>query len=290
MSLTLVILAAGMAKRYGALKQLTPVGPQGNAILDYSIYDAINAGFEQIVIVTRSDIYDVVKDHIDQFFGKSIVVDYVFQNEHESNFMHPAKPLGTGHALLCTKRIVKNNFAVINADDFYGYEAIHRMAQELNQLSSMGILGAYQLKNTLSTSGAVSRAICDINGQNHLVSINESEKLVREGNEIVDLITSRTFVETTPVSMNLWGFDKRIFDYFEKGFEAFKLEYTDSKSTEYYIPTVVSKAIEEGEIIKTFETTSEWFGLTYIEDTSAALKKCQELARSGKYPLKLGTN
>lgn len=287
MSLTLVILAAGRATRYGKLKQLEPVGSGGNAIIDYSIYDAIKAGFDEVVIITRSDILDIQKQHFLNFFSGKIPVHYVLQDKHESNFVTHNKPLGTAHALLCAQSFINNNFAVINADDFYGRNAFLEMAKRLNDLTEIGLLASYKLKETLSENGSVSRAICQLDDNNNLLSITEAEKIVFNGVDIVNLKTNESLLPDSPVSMNFWGFKPEVFKYIEESFEVFKSNYLDNQNCEFYIPTVVESIIEKGKIVQVFDTNEQWFGLTYMQDKDSVVLRLRQLEDRGIYPEKI---
>ncbi|MDH5365859.1 MAG: NTP transferase domain-containing protein [Cyclobacteriaceae bacterium] len=288
MSLTLVILAAGRATRYGKLKQLEPVGPNGNAIIDYSIYDAIKAGFDEIVIITRSDILDTQKQHFTKFFSEKIPVHYVLQDIHESNFTTKnSKPLGTGHALLCTQSVIHNNFAVINADDFYGRNAFVKMAKKLNELKEIGLLASYKLKDTLSENGSVSRAVCQIDDNDNLLSISEAEKIVSNGTNIVDLKTNNVLQYDNLVSMNFWGFKPTLFKHLEESFETYTSNYSNNQNTEFYIPIVVESLIQKKETIHVFDTNEQWFGLTYMEDKDSVVQRLQQLVDKGIYPEKI---
>lgn len=286
MSLTLVILAAGRATRYGKLKQLEPVGKGGNAIIDFSIYDAFEAGFSEVVIITRSDILDIQKQHFQAVFSKNVPVHYVLQDQHESNFVSNTS-LGTAHAVLCAQNFIHTNFAVINADDFYGRNAFVEMAKKLRNAKILGLLASYKLKETLSDNGSVSRAVCTLDNDSNLLSISENEKIVTEGSNIIDLKTNAILSPDSSVSMNFWGFKPAIFEYLEKSFEVFKSNYSDNKKTEFYIPTVVENAIAENETIHVFETNEQWFGLTYIEDKESVVQKIQQLVDCNKYPEKI---
>ncbi len=295
---TLLILAAGMGSRYGGLKQLDAMGPHGEAIIEYSVYDAIQAGFGKVVFVIRRDIEQAFKEALGDKFAKHIQVEYVFQelSNVPAGIEVPAertKPWGTGHAVLVAADAVKEPFLMINADDFYGREAYEAAATFLTQADpSQGewCLIGYQVKNTLSDHGTVSRGTIQTNEEGFLTSIVERTKIGQEDGQIVDTATEPMEVldPDTPVSMNMMGFTPTVFELCSEYFEAFiKENYTKPKS-EFYIPEVMGQAIQEGRaMVKLLTSEANWFGVTYQEDKPIVLSNIQALVDSGKYPAPL---
>ena len=294
---TLVILAAGIGSRYGSVKQLDKMGPSGETILDYSAYDAMRAGFGKIVFVIRKNIEEDFKAHVISKIEKHIPCEVVFQELHnvpEGIEVHPdrVKPWGTGHAVLVARNAVKENFAAINADDFYGFDAFKTMADHLKNLdkAEYSMVG-YPIQKTLSDHGSVSRGVCSTNEEGYLESIVERTKIIRESGIIKfqdedGKMQPLTGKET--VSMNFWGFTPDIFDFIEQQFHEFIGKEAGNLKSEIYIPFVVDNLINSGERqAKVLDTTAEWFGITYKEDKEAAVKRLQSLADTGEYPQKL---
>lgn len=293
---TLVILAAGMGSRYGGLKQLDPVGPNQEVILDYSVYDAIQAGFKKIVFVIKKSIESLFVEKIGNVYQDKIQIEYVFQelDALPSSFKCPegrVKPWGTGHAILVAKEKIQEPFAVINADDFYGKTAFQVMSEYLQTMaheSSEFCMVAYQLKNTLSDHGSVSRGVATIqNG--HLVELNECGNVHREDGKIVFGKENQGILPNeSPVSMNFWGFSPAIFDVLEKGFHTFLEEHLESEKGEFYITTSIDEEIQKNKIqVKILETNEQWIGVTFPEDKPIVVAKLQNIINQGIYPTPL---
>ena len=299
---TLFLLAAGMGSRYGGLKQLDGLGPNGETIMDYSIYDAIKAGFGKLVFVIRKDFEQDFRDKIISKYENHIPCELVFQSIDDlpEGFTCPegrTKPWGTNHAVLMGKDVIKEPFAVINGDDFYGRDSYHVMAEFLSNLpegakNTYSMIG-FRVGNTLSESGTVSRGICETNDKHLLTSVVERTKIQRMDGEVKYMDENEAWVvtpETTPVSMNFWGFTPDYFTYSEEFFKAF---LSDSKNmenlkSEFFIPLLVDKLINDGTAtVEVLDTTSKWFGVTYPEDRQSVVDKIQTLIDAGEYPNKL---
>ncbi|MEK6478842.1 sugar phosphate nucleotidyltransferase [Catalinimonas sp. 4WD22] len=294
---TLLVMAAGMGSRYGSLKQIDRFGPSGETIIDYSIYDAIRAGFGKVVFVIRESIEAEFKEIFYGKFSDKIKIDYVLQelNRVPEGIKVPAervKPWGTGHAVLVAADKIQEPFAVINADDYYGQQALQLMAVFLSQIQKEEhALVGYRLRNTLSEHGYVSRGICEVDGEGYLSSVTErthiyikpDQKVVyEEDGEEVDLTGEEV------ASMNLMGFAPAAFAQFEVSFKAFIKENAGELKKEFYLPTVVNEIIKTGDAkVKVLNTTDKWFGVTYQEDKLIAQQKLQELVKAGVYPEKL---
>lgn len=290
--MTLVIMAAGMGSRFGGLKQIEPVGPNGEFIIDYSIYDAKRCGFDKIVFIIKEENYEIFKETIGIRLEGKITVEYVFQNNLNVPIEIPTervKPLGTAHAILCCKDLVKENFAVINADDFYGYNAYKVLAENLRKTKDEFLMVSYLLGQTLTKSGKVKRGVCHKNGE-YLTDITESEVIEENGKLVgTELETGKEINvnKNTLVSMNMFGFTPKIFELLEKNFKDFLLTHDIMKS-EYLIPSELSKYIKEGLVdLKVLETDSKWFGITYKEDKEEFTEEINKLVKKGIYPTKL---
>jgi hypothetical protein len=296
---TLLILAAGIGSRYGGLKQLDKVGPGGEAIIDYSIYDAIQAGFGKVVFVIRRSIEADFKEFIGNKLDGKIEVAYVFQelNKLPAGIQpnpEREKPYGTGHAVLMAKEVINENFAVINADDFYGREAFETIAsyfEELDPQSNDNCMVGYNLKNTLSDHGYVSRGQCTSDEEGYLIDVVERTHIEKKGHSILFEDETGTEVEldgNTLVSMNFWGFTPQYFAQLESRFVQFIKENNDHIKSEFYIPFVVNQIIEEGiGKTKVLESDAEWFGVTYQEDRPVVVESIRKLIVAGKYPERL---
>ncbi len=295
---TLLILAAGMGSRFGGLKQIEPVGPNGEAIIDYTIYDAIRAGFGKVVFIIRESFADAFKEKFNKKLEGKIEVDYVFQELDmlPEGFSVPAereKPWGTAHAILMAEKTVKEPFCALNADDFYGYNAIKAMADFLteskdeNEYSMVG----YHLKDTLSDFGSVSRGICEIDENNNLKKIVETIKIIKRGNEVISIEADGSETKLTgmeSVSMNIWGFKPSIFKALEEKFIAFLKKEINTPKSEVFIPNVVFDLIDERlATVKVLETNSPWFGVTYKEDKPHAVNTINSLIEKNIYPNQL---
>ena len=295
---TLLILAAGMGSRYGGLKQVEPVGPNGETIIEYSIFDAIRAGFGKVVFVIRNSFAEEFKARFDQKLKGKIAVEYVYQelDNLPDGYKLPAgreKPWGTGHAILMGKDVIHEPFAAINADDFYGAPAFNSIAKFFkNEVSSSryGMVG-YLLKNTLSDFGTVSRGVCKMDQNDFLSEITECTKIAREGQEIYyknESEEKEELEENTPVSMNFWGFHPSLFEHLENQFKTFLDEKIDMPKSEFYIPSVVFSLIQSGEVqSKVIKADSPWFGVTYPDDKHYVVNQIQQLTKQGAYPQKL---
>lgn len=296
---TLFVLAAGMGSRYGGLKQLDGVGPGKDTIMDYSIYDAIEAGFGKVVFVIRKFFEDDFRQQILPKYENKIEVVTVNQelDKLPNGFVVPEgreKPWGTNHAVLMAKNVINEPFAVINADDFYGKESFKIMCEALKGLEGKQnryCMVGYQLKNTLSEGGSVSRGVCTMDESRELVGIVERTEILRKEDGTIQFRDGdkwQMLDENTIVSMNLWGFTPDYFDYSEKYFRDFlKTNMTNLKS-EYFIPFVVDKLITDRiASVKVYSTQSEWFGITYPDDRPQVVSKLEQLTEEGKYPSKL---
>ena len=293
---TLVILAAGMGSRFGGLKQIEPMGPSDEFIIDYSVYDAIKAGFNKIVFIIKRENYELFKETIGKRVEPHIKVEYAFQelNNLPKGWDIPSgrmKPLGTAHAVLCAKDYVNEPFAMINSDDFYGRDAFIKAYEYLsntdNDSSKYGMIG-YMVANTLTENGSVKRGVCEVDSNNYLKSITES-KIEKIGNEIVasplDGSDSFTVNSNDTVSMNFLLFTPSIFEYIEEGFSNFfDKNKEDLLTSEYLIPDVVSNLIKDGKAsMKVIRTTASWHGVTYREDTPDVKNSIKKLVDEGEY-------
>ncbi|MDF2906473.1 MAG: hypothetical protein K0R34_1794 [Herbinix sp.] len=297
---TLVIMAAGMGSRYGGIKQLEPVGPCGEIIMDYSIYDAMKAGFNKVVFIIRKDLEKDFKEIIGNRIEKLIKVEYVFQelDALPEGFHKPedrTKPWGTGQAVLCCKNFVKEPFAVINADDYYGKEAFKIVYQFLNDekyAENQYCMAGFILGNTLSENGAVTRGVCKANEQNRLVEIVETSGIVPAGDHAVakDATGKDISIDLQGiVSMNMWGFKPGLFTALETGFVEFLSGLDDNElKMEYLLPTKVGELVEQNKVeVIVLKTSDRWFGVTYKEDKEAVVKSIRGLIEKGDYPNKL---
>jgi dTDP-glucose pyrophosphorylase len=293
----LLILAAGLGSRYGSLKQIEPVGPGGEAILDYSVYDAIRAGFGKVVFVIKRDIEAEFREVLLKRFEDLIETAYVFQDPDmlPKGYSLPPerkKPWGTAHAILAAEHSISSPFAAINADDFYGPEAFTEMqkflAGEIDE-TEYSMIG-YKLKNTLSLHGTVARGVCDLDDNNFLRSVSELTRIQRENGRIVYYEDDESYVlsEDSVVSMNMWGFTPTIFRQIRQRFPEFLDENSGDPKAEYFISSLVDKLIRAGEArVKVLHCDADWFGITYREDREAARKSILEKIEGGKYPAKL---
>jgi choline kinase len=294
---TLLILAAGMGSRYGGIKQMDAFGPNGETIIDYSIYDAIRSGFGKVVFIIRKDFAEDFKEMFEAKLKGKIQTVYVMQElDSYTEDFHPlekrSKPWGTAHAVLCAKEVINEPFAVINADDFYGRDAFEKAAAFLtNEVSPKKycIIG-YQLSKTLSENGTVSRGVCDVDANGNLVNIAERTKIFPEGDKIyyIENQMQVPVPANTPVSMNFWGFDTNVFDFIQKLFIKFLKENVENPKAEFFIPIIGDAFIHEdkGEI-KVIPTAAQWFGVTYKEDADAVKKDIHQLIDNGEYPQNL---
>ncbi|HEY0898472.1 MAG TPA: sugar phosphate nucleotidyltransferase [Sphingobacteriaceae bacterium] len=292
---TLLILAAGMASRYGSMKQTDAFGPHGETIIDYSIYDAIRAGFGKVSFIIREEFHESFKSIFEPKLQGRIETDYVFQSYDLTPFgidktIERQKPWGTGHAVLAARNQINEPFCVINADDFYGYEAFEKMANFLNNevRDDYYALMGYQVDKTLSDYGSVSRGICKVNADGNLQEINERTKVYAKDGQIV---YEEENGEVTPLhddaraSMNFWGFTPAIFQQSEAMFKRFVEANENNPKSEFFIPLVAEELVKTGEAqFKVIPTSAKWFGVTYKEDKPIVQKSLAELVANGTYP------
>ncbi len=294
---TLLILAAGMASRYGSMKQTEGFGPDGETIMDYSIYNAIRSGFGKVVFIIRNDFAENFKEVFEPKLKGKIEVDYVYQELEDfvdvSYMPHDrTKPWGTGHALLCAKDKVHEPFAVINADDFYGKDSFDKAADFLiNKCdeNTSAIIG-YKLINTLSEHGTVSRGVCEVDENNLLTVINERIKIYKKDNEVVFEDNSNLTVlkDETNVSMNFWCFHPSVFSITEKLFANFPKNNMDNIKAEFFIPYIADFILKDHDKkIVVISTSSQWFGVTYKEDALGVKESLHKLIEEGEYPERL---
>jgi len=293
---TLVILAAGMASRYGSMKQVQSFGPGGETIMDYSIYDAIRAGFGKVVFIVRAQYAAQFQSIFEPKLKGLIETEYVFQelDSFTNGYLFPterSKPWGTAHAVLCAKEVVKEPFAVINADDFYGRNAFEQAVRFLQtgcDTRTFGIVG-YDLAATLSEHGTVNRGVCQLNKEGDLASITERINIARVNGIIAcqDGLTPDTLSEDTKVSMNFWCFATSFFDRTATQFVNFLNQSGQELKSEFFIPLVADQFIQEGGKIKVVPTQSSWFGVTYKEDAPFVQQSLENLINAGEYPSKL---
>lgn len=294
---TLLILAAGIGSRYGGLKQIDPVGPAGQTILDYSVFDAKRAGFGKVVFIIRKDIEEDFKSVFADRLNKSIPVEWVFQelDKLPEGAVPPegrTKPWGTGHAVLMAADNIREPFAVINADDFYGREAFEKAVEFFdNDLKETDYaMVAYQLKNTLSEFGTVSRGVCKSNAEGWLESVVENTKIEREKSGIVYNTwpegNKTELHEDTLVSMNFWCFKPAFFGQLESHFRKFIVNNINDLKAEFYIPTAVDNLINSEQArVRVLPNTGQWFGITYKEDKPQVIEKINILTSKGEYPV-----
>ena len=286
--ITLLIMAAGMGSRFGGLKQIEPIGKNGEVLLDFSVYDAVKAGFTKVVFVIKHAIEDDFKAMVGKRIAKRVKVEYVFQETDAlpEGYTCPddrTKPWGTAHAILCCKDVVKEPFAVVNADDFYGRSAFIKMAEFLKSDTVDYCMVGFRLQNTLTENGYVSRGVCETeNGE--LRSVTERTK-ISDCKYTEDDGKSWTALDPqTVVSMNLWGFRPDIFGYIEDGFKVFLNERINEPKSEYYLPSVVSSLIESGEkSVKVLVAEDKWYGVTYKEDKQNVVDAVEKMVADGLY-------
>lgn len=297
----LVVMAAGIGSRYGGgIKQLELVGPSGEIIMDYSIYDAMEAGFNKVVFIIRRDLEKDFKDIIGNRIEKHVKVEYVFQELEAipEGFTKPAdrtKPWGTGHAVLCCKDIVKEPFAVINADDYYGKEGFKRIYEYLNankQASGAYCMAGFILGNTLSENGAVTRGVCKVASDGKLAQITETSGIVPRGDHAAAKDASGDEIKidlNSPVSMNMWGFQPDLFDKLQTDFIEFLSGLPENElKKEYLLPEFVGNLVKKGKAtVQVLKTSDRWFGVTFKEDKEKVVQSIRALVEQGIYPVKL---
>ncbi len=297
---TLLVLAAGIGSRYGGLKQMDPVGPSGEVVIDYSIYDALRAGFGKLVFVIRKDIEKSFREMLGSRFEKLAQVEYVFQelDKLPPGFVVPAdrqKPWGTGHAILMAKDVINEPFAVINADDFYGADSYGRLSGYLSGLSSTSssfAMVGFKLSNTLSEFGKVARGVCQTDKEGKLTDVEELTNIVvDQSGGAVNINhdgSRRKLTGVEIVSMNMWGFTPKLFDHLDSKFKSFLATAGSNPKSEYFIPSVVNELIKTGDAsVQVLETASAWFGVTYREDKPRVIQSVNELIGKGQYPSKI---
>ena len=295
---TLFILAAGMGSRYGGLKQLDGLGPNGETIMDYSVFDAMRAGFGKVVFVIRKDFEEDFRRVVLSKYADHVPCEVCFQgidNLPEGFTRNPerTKPWGTNHAVLMAKDIIKEPFMVINADDFYGKESFEVMAKfllDVNGQEGKYCMAGYRVGNTLSEHGTVSRGVCATDKMGFLTDVVERTAIENKNGRVVyqDNGVDVEIPFETPVSMNMWGFTPEYFTYAEEAFKAFLTENSQELKAEFYIPTLVNDMIKSGKATcQVLDTTAKWFGVTYADDRQMVVDKIQALVDAGVYPNKL---
>lgn len=294
---TLFVLAAGMGSRYGGLKQLDPLGPQGQTIMDYSIFDAIRAGFGKVVFVIRKDFEEDFRRSILSKYEGHIPVEVVFQSTDKlpEGYTCPeerTKPWGTNHAVMMGADVINEPFAVINADDFYGRDAFAVIAADLmrerSRKGDYSMVG-FRVGNTMSENGSVSRGVCSVNAEGNLTKVVERTGIAYDKDHRICFLDENNETEyldpSTPVSMNLWGFTPDYFNYSDREFRRFLDKCLTTPKAEFYIPTAIDTLINSGEAtVKVLDTTSRWFGVTYAADRQGVVDKLAALHAAGEYP------
>lgn len=295
---TLLVMAAGMGSRYGGLKQIDPVGPSGETIIDYSIYDALRAGFGKLVFVIRGDIERAFKETVGARFEKRVPVEYVFQelNKLPAGFAVPegrTKPWGTTQAVLMAADVVREPFAVINADDFYGAESYRVLAEHLKSGSPDYSMVGFILRNTLSDFGSVARGVCRVNDAGYLSTVEELTSIERDGSGAKNTDAAGKVTELSgdePVSMNMWGFTPAVFAQLRDVFHRFLERSGKELKTESYVPSAVNELVAAGQArVKVLRSSDSWFGVTYREDRPMVVGSIGKLVAAGRYPERLWT-
>ena len=289
--MTLVIMAAGIGSRYGGLKQIESVGPSGEFIIDYSVYDAIKAGFKKVIFIIKEENYEIFKSTIGKRIENHIEVEYVFQNNDNVPVSIPkerTKPLGTAQAILCCKDIIKENFAIVNADDFYGRDAFFKVKEFISNVKNdndFALIG-YNVLDTITDNGSVKRGICNIK-DDYLISLDES--IISKDN---NKLSGKTLIDNkdievnndTIVSMNMFGFTPKVFELFNENFKEF-LDNNDLMTSEYLVPVEINNYLKKKLInVKVIKTTSKWYGITYKEDLKILKDEINKLVNDGVYP------
>lgn len=296
---TLVIMAAGIGSRFGGgIKQLAPVGPNGEIIMDYSIYDAMEAGFDKVVFVIRKDLEKDFKEVIGNRIEKQVEVAYAYQEisdipeKYREKFAERSKPWGTGQAILCCKDVVDSPFLVINADDYYGKDAFKEAYSYLTSMDDTGkmqiCMVSFVLKNTLSDNGGVTRGICKVDDHGMLAGITETHNIEKDGVKAVVRSDNGTkeLDPDSPVSMNMWGLTPEFIDILDSGFDRFLDETSqDDLKAEYLLPTIIGGLLQEGKLgVRVLKSHDQWFGVTYKEDREAVTNALSKLIADGVYP------
>lgn len=290
---TLVIMAAGFGSRYkGGIKQMDGVGPSGEWIMDYSIYDAYQAGIRKVVIIIRDELTEFMQAHFDGKLPQDLELQLVYQSVKDLpmgfEFPERVKPWGTGQAILCCKDVVKDPFIVINADDYYGTSIYNSVNEFLNQGTKDFCMAGFFLKNTFSENGGVNRGICKVDSNMNLQDIKETYKIVKTETGAKGSLIDGTEVQLDPecyCSLNLWGFTPAIFDELDIRFKDFLSNLTDLEKQEFLLPDIVQNMIKEEHVtLKVLPTHDEWFGMTYQEDKEYVKNKIEKYCEEGKYP------
>lgn len=292
----LVVMAAGMGSRYGGLKQIDPVGPNGQIIMHYSIYDAWKAGFRRVVFIIKEELLDAFRERIGNAAEKLMQVDYVFQSPDKlpEGCTIPegrTKPLGTGHAIYCVRGVVSEPFAVINADDFYGAQAFQCLYDYLKDAQDDDkyryCMVGYRVENTLTENGTVSRGICEADENGYLADIVERTAISRDANGVISDPEAGEIAEGTLVSMNMWGFTPSFLDELETGLRTFMTDELPKNPAkgEYYLPFAVDHLIQNGQATaKVLQTSAQWYGVTYKEDKPVVVDALRRMTEAGLYP------
>lgn len=292
----LVVMAAGMGSRYGGLKQIDPVGPNGQIIMHYSIYDAWKAGFRRVVFIIKEELLDAFRERIGNAAEKLMQVDYVFQSPDKlpEGCTMPegrTKPLGTGHAIYCVRGVVSEPFAVINADDFYGAQAFQCLYDYLKDAQDDDkyryCMVGYRVENTLTENGTVSRGICEADENGYLADIVERTAISRDANDVISDPEAGEIAEGTLVSMNMWGFTPSFLDELETGLRTFMTDELPKNPAkgEYYLPFAVDHLIQNGQATaKVLQTSAQWYGVTYKEDKPVVVDALRRMTEAGLYP------
>lgn len=292
----LVVMAAGMGSRYGGLKQIDPVGPNGQIIMHYSIYDAWKAGFRRVVFIIKEELLDAFRERIGNAAEKLMQVDYVFQSPDKlpEGCTMPegrTKPLGTGHAIYCVRGVVNEPFAVINADDFYGAQAFQCLYDYLKDAQDDDkyryCMVGYRVENTLTENGTVSRGICEADENGYLADIVERTAISRDANGVISDPEAGEIAEGTLVSMNMWGFTPSFLDELETGLRTFMTDELPKNPAkgEYYLPFAVDHLIQNGQATaKVLQTSAQWYGVTYKEDKPVVVNALRRMTEAGLYP------
>lgn len=288
---TLLVMAAGMGSRFGSLKQITPLGPRQKALLHYTIYDAVQAGFDKVVFIIRESFADEFKEFVGKYSESLVETAYCYQTMEELPGGMPAidreKPWGTAHAIWCARNVVNEPFAVLNADDFYGSDAFvkaHDFLASAKDQNEYALIG-YRLAATLSENGTVSRGVSKVDEENYLTQVTECTKIGYQADGSIKDEDSNTMLDANDVvSMNFWGFMPSVFDEIERQFIAFYPENKDNLKSEFYIPKVVDQMIRDNFAkVKVIPTSAQWFGVTYKEDTPGVNAALEAFHKAGEY-------
>jgi Nucleotidyl transferase len=293
---TLMVLAAGMGSRYGGMKQIDPVGPGGETIMDYSIFDALRAGFGKVVFVIRQDMESAFREMMGDKFARHVEIECVYQEMDKmlGGYTWPperTKPWGTTHAVLMASETIREPFAVINADDYYGPQGFKMLAEHLNAGSGDYAMVGYILRKTLSEFGTVARGVCEVSAEGYMQRIVERKAIAQDGNGAKDTEADGTVVPLTgdePVSMNFWGFTPGIFAQLKEYFAKFLESHHSELKSECYLPEAVNVLVGRGEArVKVLRSSDAWFGVTYREDRPRVVESVGRLVDAGMYPRRL---